>query len=172
MAAVTDSATTPQGDATDRTTLDRTTLALRTRQVTQGPIKIDLSMKDGKVSGEMSMGGQARPVSADIGGELFADGAGAHFAVATLPLADGYETTFRNLNIQTLKAKVLQLRVVGSERVTVPAGTFDAWKVELSSADDGAKATIWIVKDSRTVAKVVTVSPQMGGATVTTELQK
>ncbi len=169
---VTDSAKTPQGDATDRTTLDRTTLALRTRQVTQGPITIDLSMKDGKVSGEMSMGGQARPVSADIGGELFADGAGAHFAVATLPLADGYETTFRNLNIQTLKAKVLQLRVVGSERVTVPAGTFDAWKVELSSADDGAKATIWIVKDSRTVAKVVTVSPQMGGATVTTELQK
>ena len=33
------------------------------------------------------------------------------------------------------KEKLLQLKVLGMERVTVPAGTFDSYKVELTSAD-------------------------------------
>jgi len=53
----------------------------------------------------------------------------------------------------------------------VPAGTFDAFKVELTS-DGGGQATIFVARDSRAVVKVVASSPQMGGATVTTELQK
>ena len=170
---VTDSAKTPQGDVTDRTTLDKTTLALRKRHVTQGPI-VDRPVGEGREGDRRDEHG--RPEAADqapTSGASCSRTARARTSRSrTLPLADGYKTSFRNLNIQTLKAKVLQLRVVGSEQVTVPAGTFDAWKVELSSADDGAKSTIWIVKDSRTVAKVVAMSPQMGGATMTTELQK
>jgi len=57
------------------------------------------------------------------------------------------------------------------ESVTVPAGTFDAYKVELSSADGGSdKATVWIAKDSRKPAKVSAVLGDMGGATMTAEL--
>jgi hypothetical protein len=66
----------------------------------------------------------------------------------------------------------VQLEVVGSESVTVPAGTFDAFKVELSSGADGSKTTMWVAKDSRKVAKFVGVRPQMQGATITTELLK
>lgn len=168
---VSDSAKTPAGDVLDRTTLDKTTLALRTRSVTQGPLTIDLTAKDGKVTGEMKMSGQQRPVSADVGGELFADGAGAHNALATLPLEPGYKTAFRNLSIQTMKPTILQLQVVGTEQVTVPAGSFDAYKVELTS-QDGGKATVWISKDSRKVVKVISASPEAAGATVTSELQK
>ena len=52
--------------------------------------------------------------------------------------------------MQKQKVKLMQLRVAGSETVTVPAGTFDAFKVELSSADGGPdKSTVWIAKDTR-----------------------
>ena len=36
----------------------------------------------------------------------------------------------------------------------MPAGTFDSYKVELTSADGGPnKETVWIAKDSRTPVK-------------------
>ena len=120
----------------------------------------------------MSMNGQDRPIAVDLGGPLFADAAGSDQAIACLPLADGYTTTFRNFDLQKQKEKLLQLKVVGVESVTVPAGTFDAFKVEVSSADGGSDhQTLWIAKDSRKPVKVASVLGNMGGATLTAELQ-
>jgi hypothetical protein len=63
------------------------------------------------------------------------------------------------------------LKVVGAESVTVPAGTFDTYKVELNSADGGGdKQTLWIAKDSRKPVKMTAVLPEMGGATITQEM--
>ena len=91
----------------------------------------------------------------DLDGPLFADAAGANFAIGCLPLADGYTTAFRNFDVQKQKVKLMQLQVAGSESVTVPAGTFDTFKVELSSADGGPdKSTVWIAKDTRTPVKI------------------
>ena len=72
--------------------------------------------------------------------------------------------------VKTL-ARELQT-VVGVESVTVPAGTFDAYKVEVTSADGGSdKETLWIAKDSRKPVKLTAVLAQMGGAVLTEELQ-
>ncbi|MGE5357377.1 MAG: alpha/beta fold hydrolase [Bacteroidales bacterium] len=171
--SITDLAKTPGGDATDRGILDKATLALKKRTVLQGPVTIDLDVAaGGKITGKASMGGgQAQPVSLDAGGDLFADGPGAMQSIATLPLTDGYRTSFRNVDLATLKVKVMQLAVSGSEQVTVPAGTFDAWKVTQTS-DDGSATTYWIDKSSRKVAKMSSTLPQMNGAKVTVELQK
>jgi hypothetical protein len=140
--------------------------------VSQGPVNIDLKVADGKMSGEMKMGGQAKPVSADLGGELFADGAGAALVLATLPLADGYTTTFRNFNLLTQKTRAMQLTVNGSEQVTVPAGSFDTFRVDVASPDDGTKLTLWVSKSSRQVVRSTVSSPQLPGGTVTSELLK
>jgi len=65
----------------------------------------------------------------------------------------------------------MQLQVAGIETVTVPAGTVDTFKVELSSADGGPdKSTVWIAKESRTPVKISAVMAEMGGATLTAEL--
>ena len=65
----------------------------------------------------------------------------------------------------------MQLKVVGAESVTVPAGTFDCYKVELGSAEGGPeKATLWIAKDSRKSIKMTSVMPSMNGATMVSEL--
>ncbi|HEV8590233.1 MAG TPA: hypothetical protein VGQ72_15300, partial [Pyrinomonadaceae bacterium] len=57
------------------------------------------------------------------------------------------------------------------ETVTVPAGTFDAYKLEIVSADNDAdKQTVWIAKDSRKVVKITATLPRLGGALLTSEL--
>jgi dipeptidyl aminopeptidase/acylaminoacyl peptidase len=170
---VTGTAKMPMGDAVDVTTLDKTTLVPRKRSIKQGPAAIELAFEGGQASGTVAMGGDPKPVSVDLGGELFADGAGSHEAIGALPLAEGYTTTFRNFDVRQQKVQLKQAKVVGSEDVAVPAGTFNAWKVEIASAEgEPGTTTIWVAKDSRKVVKTVATLPQMGGAVVTTELQK
>jgi dienelactone hydrolase len=169
---VIDTVNTPMGPMVDTSTLDKTTLVVRKRSVKQGPVTIDLAVGDGnKATGSINMNGKDTPIAVDLGGPLFAETGGAQ-CIALLPLADGYTTTFRNFDLQKQKVKLIALKVTGSESVTVPAGTFDAYKVDLSSADGGTeKETVWIAKDPRKAVKVSAVLAEMGGATLTAELE-
>jgi hypothetical protein len=169
---VTDTAKMPMGEAVDTTTLQKGTLVVVKRQVKQGPVTIDLAFADDKATGTMAMGAEPKPISADLGGPLFADGAGAWDAIAQLPLAEGYAATYRNFDIQKAKVALKQVKVVGSEELKAAAGTFQTWKAEVTSAEgEPGATTLWIAKDTRRVVKTSSVLPQMGGATVTSELQ-
>lgn len=162
---------TPQGAATDTATIEKGSLLLLKRSVKQGPVTIDLDFAGNKAAGKMSMNGQDRPIAVDLGGPLFGDAAGADQVIACLPLAEGYSTTFRNFDVQTQKVKLLQLSVAGKEEVQVPAGKFNAFRVEISSADGGAdKTTLWIVAETHKVVKATAVLASMGGAVMTQEL--
>ena len=168
---VTDTVVTPQGTITDTSTIEKGSLVLKRRVYTQGPVSIEVDFKDNKASGSMSMNGQAKPIAVDVGGDVFGDGAGGFNVIAALPLAEGYTTSFRNLDIEKQKLEMKNLKVVGVESVTVPAGTFEAYKVEIVAADNDAdKTTLWIVKDSRKVAKVSAVLTALNGAILTSEL--
>ena len=85
---VNETAQTPMGPVTDTTVLDRATLVPRKRSVKQGPVSVELAFEGGKATGTMAMGAEPKPVSVDLGGELFADGAGANDVLAQLPLAE------------------------------------------------------------------------------------
>jgi dipeptidyl aminopeptidase/acylaminoacyl peptidase len=169
---ITGTARLPMGDATDVTTLDKATLVARKRSVKQGPAVIEVSFAEGKATGTVAIGGEPKPVSVDLGGELFADGIAASDVIASLPLAEGYSTSFRNFDLRQQRVQLKQAKVAGAESVTVPAGTFQAWKVEVTSAEgEPGQMTIWVAKDSRKVVKTSATIPQMGGAVVTSELQ-
>jgi hypothetical protein len=162
---------TPQGEFTDTSTIEKGTLILKHRVYKQGPVVFDLDFKDNKASGSVSMNGQAKPIAVDLGGAIFGDGAGGFDVLAALPLAEGYATSFRYLDLLKQKLELKNLKVVGVESVTVPAGTFEAYKVEITSADNEAdKTTVWIAKDSRKVAKISAVLTQLNGAILTSEL--
>ncbi len=162
---------TPMGEMLDTTTLEKGSLTVKKRHVQQGPVAIYLEFSNDKVTGTMEMNGEDKAVSEALDGPLFADAAGANFVMGCLPLADGYSTAFRNFDLQKQKVKLMQLQVAGSEAVTVPAGTFETFKVELSSADGGPdKSTVWIGKDTRTPVKLSTLMAEMGGATLAAEL--
>jgi dipeptidyl aminopeptidase/acylaminoacyl peptidase len=167
----TDVIETPNGTLTEVSTLEKGTLIARTLSLKQGPIAIDLNFAGDKAAGNMNMNGQDRPIAVDLGGPLFAATAATKQSISCLPLAEGYSTTFRNFDVQQQKVKLMQLKVSGVERVTVPAGTFDAYKVEISSADGGAdKKTLWVARDSRKAVKETAVLASMGGAVLTQEL--
>ena len=92
-------------------------------------------------------------------------------AIAALPLKEGYSTTFRNFDVMRQKVTIKQAKVTGIEDVTVPAGTFKAWKVELASAEgEPGSQTLWVDTASRRVVK--TSGALANGALVTSELVK
>jgi dipeptidyl aminopeptidase/acylaminoacyl peptidase len=167
----TDVMETPNGTATETSTLEKGSLIERNLKAKQGPVAVDLNFAGDKAVGNMNMNGKDQPISVDLGGPLFADSAASKQSISCLPLAEGYTTTFRNFDVQKQKVKLMQLKVSGIDKVTVPAGTFDAYKVEISSADGGDdKETIWIAKDSHKAVKESAVLASMGGATLTQEL--
>ena len=169
---VIESVQTPMGPAVDSAVLDKQTLVLRKRSIKQGPMAVELAFDGGKASGTVAMGGEPKPVAVDLGGELFADGAGSMDVLALLPLAADYTTTFRNLDVQKQKLALKQLKVVGQEDVTVPAGTFKTWKAEVTSADgEPGQTTIWVAADTHRAVKATATLPQMGGAVFTAELK-
>ena len=170
---VSETAQMPMGTMSDSSMVSKGTLLLQKRIIHQGPATIEVQFADNKATGTMSMNGQTRPISADLGGVLFADGAGANDAVAALPLAEGYTTTFRNFDIMAQQVKPRVLKVEGSEKVTVPAGTFDAWKVVITPGEGiGETTTLWVSKTDRRVVRIMSVLPQMNGAVATAELVK
>ncbi|HET8889597.1 MAG TPA: prolyl oligopeptidase family serine peptidase, partial [Candidatus Angelobacter sp.] len=167
----TDVIDTPNGQVTQVTSLEKGTLITRKLGMKQGPVSIDLSFAGDKATGSMNMNGQDRAISVEMGGPLFAEGAGAKQSIACLPLVEGYTTTYRNFDLQQQKVKLMQLKVTGVEKVTVPAGTFDAYKLEITSADGGPdKQTLWVARDSRKPVKQSAVLASMGGAVMTQEL--
>lgn len=168
---VSEIAVTPQGEITDTSTIEKGSLLLKRRLIKQGPIVIELDLKGSKATGSINMNGQARPIDVDLGGVVIADGAGAFDVIAAFPLAVGYTVGFRNFDVMKQKPQLKQLKVLGTESVTVPAGTFDAYKVEITSTDNEAdKQTVWIAKDTRKVVKITAVLPSLGGAILTSEL--
>lgn len=168
---VTDTISTPQGDFSDISTLEKGSLLLKRRLINQGPVSIEMNVAPNQITGSTTMNGQSTPLAIDPGGALFADGAGSFDVIAALPLADGYSLSFRNLDVQKQKPQIKQLKVAGSESVTVPAGTFDAYKVEIvDTANDADRQTIWIDKASRKVLKITAVLVNLNGAILTSEL--
>jgi hypothetical protein len=158
-------------EMSDTTTYAKGTLAPLRRSVKQGPAAIELAFEGGKATGSVTMGAP-KAVSADLGGELYADGSGAFESLAALPLAEGYAFTYRNFDVMKSKPSLKQGKVVGAEQVTVAAGTFDAWKVETGSAEgEPGGATFWVDKATRKVVKVKAVLAG-SGAVMETEMQK
>lgn len=162
----------PEGPVTGVRTLDKDTLILRKESFKHfvhpdqrwKPVAISLDFTDNKVTGiSTNANGQDKPIAVDLTGPIFADATGSMVTIGCLPLADGYSTTVRDWDIEHLKERLWQLKVTGAERVSVPAGTFDSYKVELTANDGtGDKATTWIAKESRMPVKVDAVDKLYG----------
>src|ERR1700746_911957 len=151
-----------QGPVTAVSTVEKGTLVLRKESFKHflhkdqpwKPVAINLDFTGDKPPGFIKyLIDPDKPVAMDLGGPVFTYPAGW---IGCLPLGDGYSTTFRYFDVDRLPItpqaaiKRVQLKFVGMERVTVPAGTFDSYKVELTSADGRSnRETLWIDKDSR-----------------------
>lgn len=170
---VTETAEGPLGVATDVEVLREGSLAPVSRTVTQGAMRIELSFSDSAATGTVAMEGGEQAINADLNGPIFSDGAAANLVIAALPLEEGYRAEYGTLDLMQQQRRRMQVEVTGTESVTVPAGSFSTFRVEVSSADGGpGGTTLWIDRDTRLVVKAQASVPQANGATLTSELQE
>jgi len=158
----------------DSAVLDRKTLVPRRRVLRDPTLTMDVQFAGNTATGTITARGQTRPISLDMHGMLFADGPGSQDAIATLPLRTGYSAEFLNFDTETQQVSQLQLRVLGTDTVTVPAGTFNTWKVLTVSATGGPgeTAAYWIDKKTRRVVKIASTLLQHNEIIATAELTK
>ena len=163
----------PMGSATDSLFLARGDLA-SIRRVTRlaapmGEMVLSMDFTADSVTGSLSMGGQTQPVAmGNVRGAVVGD-AVVLALLAALPLADGWKATLPILNPQTRGSVPLALAVTGSEKVTLPLGTFDAWVLSVEAG--GTVATYHVAKGGP-VLKIVATVPQLGGARVESVLER
>jgi len=170
---VTETSGTPGHQQFDESTIEKRTLIIRKRIFRAEGGVAELQFAGHTVTGMISGDDGNHAINTDMGTVIFADGASGQDVLAALPLAKGYNVEFRNFNVGSLQVKTLQLRVMDTERVTVPAGTFDTWKVLITSLDGGSD-TYGLFVDKRThrVVKMAMSVPNLGDALATAELVK
>jgi hypothetical protein len=81
-----------------------------------------------------------------------------------LPLARGFRGSIDMIALggnETYLITPLELAVVGEERVTVPAGSFDCWKLEVGAVP--GVLTIWVAKDGQWLVRQTTGARIRGG---------
>jgi hypothetical protein len=160
------------GEISDIAVYDKKSLMLITRAFKRGPVSTDLAFKENRIKGKMVISGQGNPFDVEMGGPLFGDGPGFIFAIGVLPLAEGYSASFNSFDIESQKAELTRLKVSGLENVTVPAGSFESYRVEISVADiDAENYTVWIAKNSHKPVKMIAPLPEMDGTKITIVLQ-
>ena len=162
------------GSAQDTLDLDAASLLPLRRGVQQGPMTIALAFSPEGVKGKIA-GGMDMPIDVKTTGAVLSDGPGVELPVATLPLAKGYKASFSVFDIMGSKANPMVLEVSGQEKVTTPAGTFDAHVVAISRADgEAGTIKLWVDTASSVVVKNETQLPAMirRGTVVVSELAK
>jgi hypothetical protein len=163
----------PMGAGTDTLMLDPKTLVPIMRHASQGPTKVALEFTETSVKGMISTAQGELPIDTDLPAPVFGDDASLEMAIEAMPLGEGYTTTLRIFELISQKARAMALEVTGIETISVPAGNYDAYKLELKPLDgEPGGGTLFVSeKDPRCVIRATYQLPaQLGGGTFTTEL--
>lgn len=84
--------------------------------------------------------GRKRPVPLRLE-ENYYDNDSSLFLWRTISFQEGYEAAYRTVLTGQRAQQLVRLKVVGKEGITVPAGTFQTWRVEIRSA--GVRQLAW-----------------------------
>ncbi|HEX7051065.1 MAG TPA: pitrilysin family protein [Longimicrobiales bacterium] len=129
-------------------------------------VKIELRAVGPKVTGSLSLpGGQVRPIEVDLVPGLLLPGMDEP-AIWVADLAPGKEFSFPMITAQTAGATTIRVEVVGESTVTVPAGEFEVYELEVSAG--GATSRVY----ARKAAPHVIVKQELGGQPVVIQLKE
>lgn len=154
----------PTAEAVDSLHLAGDDLATERRSIHArtlgGTATVTMQFGRDSIVGSVVTPGQTVPLRlSNPRGALASDGV-LLVALGRLPLARAWSGTTSLLNPQSGTTVPVALRVTGSESVTVPAGTFDAWVVTANAA--GSATTFWVAKGGP-VVRILARGPQMAG---------
>lgn len=135
-------------------TLDASSLEVLTRtehgQVQGQTVAIDLTYADGRVSGSATIpqpGGTPKEIAVDtaLAAGTF-DSEALEALLPALPLAEGAVLTVNAFAAESGSVQPTTIRVAGIEQVTVPAGTFTTFRVEMQSGQEAS--TVFVTTDT------------------------
>jgi len=161
------------GGAVDTFDVNASSLLPLRWSVKQGPATVVINYSAAGVKGAVKMGTQEMPIDVPLNAPVFGDGSSLEVLVGALSLAPGYQATLRVFDFQTQKSRSMSIAVAGSESVTVPAGTFTCYKLEIKPIDgESGGSTIFVNKaDPRVMIRgIFEFPPQAGGGSITTDL--
>jgi hypothetical protein len=121
-------------------------------------LKTDIAFAGGKAKGSAQTMSQQGPKTVTIDTDVPKGSIASDALIAALPLFTWSEKARFTVNVFSAGKGVVEpvtLAVVGSESVTVPAGTFDSWKIEQTGGE--SSAVFYLAKDARRVIKIAPV---------------
>ena len=128
---VKDASTSAMGNTEDVIYLEN--MAPVKRVIKQGGQTFEINYGNDKIS--LTMMGKTTEFPLD--GAFLTNGAGYDLLVARLPLAEGYETSFYNLDMMSQKLKTMKLKVNGKEN--------NQWKVNIYNVENEKELTTMLV---------------------------
>jgi dienelactone hydrolase len=160
------------GSAVDTFIIGAADLMPLYRGITQGQATVAMHYAPDKVSGVITMGPQSMPVDTPLEAPVFGDGTALDVVIASLPLEPGFKTPLRYFDLLSQQVKVDVLEVTGVESVTVPAGTYEVYKIEMRpmGTEPGGGTYFVDTKTRYLVRATVQLPPMSGGGSVTSEL--
>ena len=141
-------------------------------EIKQGPAHVKIEYGDNEISGKIDMSGNEIPIQKKLEGPVLGSSQ-LEAVLHTLPLKEGFKTAFRTFDLMTQSEKIFSLEVTGTEKVTVPAGDFEAYRVVTRSMDQsGGDGVYYIsVEGGHLVKAELTLPPSSGGGTAVIEAE-
>ena len=141
---------TGMGDTIERLELDALSLLMKKQRVDQGDSTMSADYTASQVTGLIRAAGQVVPIDLKLDAPAYGGEAALEAVLTALPLASGYRTRLRAMEID-VEQLVRRFAVVVEERETieVPAGEFDTWRLRLDALDGlGGSQVLWIGVDA------------------------
>lgn len=141
---------TGMGDTIERLELDAVSLLMKKQRVDQGDSTMSADYTASQVTGLIRAAGQVVPIDLKLDAPAYGGEAALEAVLTALPLASGYRTRLRAMEID-VEQLVRRFAVVVEERETieVPAGEFDTWRLRLDALDGlGGSQVLWIGVDA------------------------
>ncbi len=140
---------TGMGDTVERLELDAVSLLMKKQRVDQGDSTMSADYTESQVTGLIRAAGQIVPIDLQLETPAYGGEAALEAVLTALPLASGYRTQLRAMEID-VEQLVRRFAVVVENRETieVPAGEFDTWRLRLDALDGlGGSQVLWIGVD-------------------------
>jgi hypothetical protein len=165
---VSEKVTSVFGNSLEINTIDQKSMKPVKRILENGRLKIELDYTPTMIKGNVVGGSIDRVIALRTEEPILTDGAGIDLVIGSLPLREGFIGYYRTFNPQSHQIKINQVKVVGVERVNVPAGSFEAFKVEFKPINGDESTTFWIEKGR--AVKMMTTLTHLNDAVMVTEL--
>ncbi len=144
------------------------------RSLKQGPASVQLNFSGDKLEGQIEAGPQKMPINIKLNSPALTEGAGIELALRSLPLVVGYKTFFNQVDIMKANVQQMSINVIDKEKINLPAGQFDAFKIVIKPIDsEEGLQTLWLDAESKILLKSESrLGSMMGGGNLIMEIVK